>query len=106
MFGGHLVSNASPSFIVFLTDGDYRQQTAVPLTSETHGGEDVAIMAKGPYAHLFHGIHEQTYIHHVMAFAACLEPYQDCPRSSGNSGSLTAPSIMLILISVWGVLLQ
>lgn len=88
---------------MFLTDGDYRQQTAVPLSSETHGGEDVAIMAKGPYAHLFHGIHEQSYIPHVMAFAACLEPYQDCPH---GSGVLTSPSIMLILISVWGVLLQ
>ncbi|XP_044147014.1 intestinal-type alkaline phosphatase-like [Bufo gargarizans] len=57
---------------------NYRQQAAVPLVSETHGGEDVAIMAKGPFAHLFHGIHEQSYIAHVMAFAACLEPYTDC----------------------------
>ncbi|XP_071995660.1 alkaline phosphatase-like [Engystomops pustulosus] len=57
---------------------NYRQQAAVPLVSETHGGEDVAIMAKGPFAHLFHGIHEQSYIAHVMAYAACLEPYTDC----------------------------
>ncbi|KAM9316574.1 LOW QUALITY PROTEIN: alkaline phosphatase-like [Gastrophryne carolinensis] len=55
----------------------YRQQAAVPLSSETHGGEDVAIMAKGPFAHLFHGIHEQNYIAHVMAYVACLEPYSD-----------------------------
>ncbi|XP_073482580.1 alkaline phosphatase-like [Aquarana catesbeiana] len=57
---------------------NYRQQAAVPLSSESHGGEDVAIMAKGPFAHLFHGIHEQNYIAHVMAYAACLEPYTDC----------------------------
>ncbi|XP_040203678.1 alkaline phosphatase-like [Rana temporaria] len=101
--GFKIVNGTRENITSIAIDGDYLQQTAVPLSSETHGGEDVAIMAKGPYAHLFHGIHEQTYIHHVMAFAACLEPYQDCPRSSGF---LTAPSIMLILISVWGVLLQ
>ncbi|XP_018418848.1 PREDICTED: alkaline phosphatase-like [Nanorana parkeri] len=84
-------------------EGNYRQQTAVPLSSETHGGEDVAIMAKGPHAHLFHGIHEQSYIAHVMAYAACLEPYKDC---SFNSGFLTAPSIMLLLVSVCGALLR
>ncbi|XP_032080818.1 intestinal-type alkaline phosphatase 1-like [Thamnophis elegans] len=56
----------------------YHQQAAVPLASETHGGEDVAIMAKGPMAHLFHGVQEQSYIAHVMAFASCLEPYKEC----------------------------
>ncbi|XP_068135434.1 intestinal-type alkaline phosphatase-like [Hyperolius riggenbachi] len=63
----------------------YRQQAAVPLVSETHGGEDVAIMAKGPFAHLFHGIHEQSYIAHVMSFAACLEPYTDCEQLKRTS---------------------
>lgn len=36
-------------------DKDYRQDAAVPLSSETHGGEDVAIFARGPMAHLFQG---------------------------------------------------
>ncbi|KAL1770615.1 intestinal-type alkaline phosphatase 1 [Sigmodon hispidus] len=56
----------------------YLQQAAVPLSSETHGGEDVAIFARGPQAHLVHGVQEQNYIAHVMAFAGCLEPYTDC----------------------------
>ncbi|XP_076770979.1 intestinal-type alkaline phosphatase isoform X2 [Arvicanthis niloticus] len=56
----------------------YKQQAAVPVKSETHGGEDVAIFARGPQAHLLHGVQEQNYIAHVMAFAACLEPYTDC----------------------------
>uniref|UniRef100_W5MBG9 alkaline phosphatase n=1 Tax=Lepisosteus oculatus TaxID=7918 RepID=W5MBG9_LEPOC len=56
----------------------YRQQSAVLLDSETHGAEDVAIFAKGPMAHLFHGVQEQSYIAHVMAFAACIEPYEAC----------------------------
>jgi alkaline phosphatase len=31
----------------------YQQVAAVPLDSETHAGEDVAIYAQGPWAHLF-----------------------------------------------------
>ncbi|CAL8252976.1 unnamed protein product [Merluccius merluccius] len=60
-------------------DEEYMQQAAVPLDAETHGGEDVAIYARGPMAHLFHGVKEQNYVAHVMAYAACLEPYKDCP---------------------------
>uniref|UniRef100_A0A8C5Y5I7 Alkaline phosphatase n=1 Tax=Microcebus murinus TaxID=30608 RepID=A0A8C5Y5I7_MICMU len=56
----------------------YRQQAAVPLSSETHGGEDVAVFARGPQAHLVHGVQEQSFVAHVMAFAACLEPYTNC----------------------------
>lgn len=50
----------------------------MPLSSETHGGEDVAVFARGPQAHLVHGVQEQSFVAHVMAFAACLEPYTDC----------------------------
>ena len=48
---------------------DYRQQALVPLDSETHGGEDVAIFARGPQAHLFQGTMEQNAIYWVMAKA-------------------------------------
>ncbi|KFQ36881.1 Alkaline phosphatase, tissue-nonspecific isozyme, partial [Mesitornis unicolor] len=51
---------------------DYQAQSAVPLRQETHGGEDVAVFARGPMAHLFHGVHEQNYIPHAMAYAACI----------------------------------
>ncbi|XP_030181616.1 intestinal-type alkaline phosphatase [Lynx canadensis] len=66
-------------------DPSYKQQAAVPLQSETHGGEDVAVFARGPQAHLVHGVQEQSFVAHVMAFAACLEPYTDCglPPSAG-----------------------
>lgn len=53
-------------------DIGYRQQALVPLMDETHGGEDVPIYASGPMAHLFHGVHEQNYIAHVMAYASCV----------------------------------
>ena len=44
----------------------YQQQAVVPMGSETHAGEDVAIYAKGPKAHLVHGSMEQNWIYHVM----------------------------------------
>ncbi|XP_005996827.1 alkaline phosphatase, tissue-nonspecific isozyme [Latimeria chalumnae] len=62
---------------------DYLQQAAVPLDSETHGGEDVAIFARGPMAHLFHGVQEQNYIAHVMAYAACIG--QNLEHCAGQS---------------------
>ena len=45
---------------------NFHQEALVPLGSETHAGEDVAIYAGGPRAHLFHGVQEQNYIFHVM----------------------------------------
>ncbi|KAM9279669.1 intestinal-type alkaline phosphatase-like [Morus bassanus] len=74
----------------------YLQQAAVPLISETHGGEDVAILAKGPMAHLFHGVQEQTYVAHAMAYAACLEPYTGC-RQRDSAPGIRATALALLL---------
>ncbi|MCB2113454.1 MAG: alkaline phosphatase [Parvularculaceae bacterium] len=49
-----------------VADPGYRQQSAIPRSSETHGGQDVTIYAKGPHAYLFGGIVEQSYIYHVI----------------------------------------
>ena len=51
------------------TDGSYLQEATVPMGSETHAGEDVAIFADGPHAYLFRGVLEQNAIYHVMADA-------------------------------------
>lgn len=48
------------------TNPNFHQEALVPLGSETHAGEDVAIYAGGPRAHLFRGTREQNYIFHVM----------------------------------------
>jgi alkaline phosphatase len=45
----------------------FLQEAAVPLESETHAAEDVAIYARGPGAHAFQGVVEQNTIFHVMA---------------------------------------
>ena len=50
-------------------DPDYVQQALIPKSSETHSGEDVAIYARGPWAHLVDGTVEQNYIFHVMNHA-------------------------------------
>ena len=53
---------------------DYRQQAAIPLGSQTHGGQDVTIYADGPGAWLFTGTVEQSYVFHVMAHVLGFEP--------------------------------
>lgn len=55
------------------TDPDYLQQALIPMKSETHSGEDVAVMASGPWAHLFRGVIEQNMIFHVMHKAVTAE---------------------------------
>jgi alkaline phosphatase len=50
-------------------DVDYVQQSLAPLASETHAGEDVAIFAAGPWAHLVQGIVDENYIFFVMDYA-------------------------------------
>lgn len=52
---------------------NYHQETIIPLDIGAHAGEDVAIFARGPWAHLFTAIHEQNYIYHVMRHAAGLD---------------------------------
>ncbi|KAM5156153.1 intestinal-type alkaline phosphatase-like [Callospermophilus lateralis] len=86
----------------------YKQQAAVPLSSETHGGEDVAVLARGPQAHLVHGVQEQNYIAHVMAFAACLEPYEACdlaPPAGQSSAVGHCPVATIVLLPFWLLLL-
>ncbi|XP_070688481.1 alkaline phosphatase-like [Pempheris klunzingeri] len=82
------------------SDNNYRQQATVPLDSETHSIEDVAIFAKGPMSHLFHGVQEQSYIAHVLAYAACLEPYEDCKLPSPDHAGSIHPSLLLLLMGL------
>jgi alkaline phosphatase len=55
------------------TSLDYLQQATIPLSSETHTGDDVAIYSWGPYAHLLTGTVEQNLIYHVLAYASQIE---------------------------------
>lgn len=55
------------------TAADFRQPSLVPMMSETHSGEDVAIYAIGPGSQWMTGVVEQNYIFHVMEGAAELK---------------------------------
>lgn len=54
------------------TNKEYVQQATVPLYSETHAGEDVAVFARGPGAPLVSGVMEQNEIFHIMGHASGL----------------------------------
>ena len=68
--------------------------------SETHGGDDVAIFAKGPMAHLFHSSHDQTHIANVMAFSACIGPYKNHPDRCKNIKNILKSYFFKIKISL------
>lgn len=50
-------------------DPKFKQQALVPMSGETHGGEDVAIFATGVNAHFFRGSMEENWIFYVIADA-------------------------------------
>lgn len=56
---------------------DYVQPVAIKTDENTHGGSDVTIHAMGPSAHLFHKIHEQSYVAHVIQYAARIGRFRD-----------------------------
>lgn len=88
---------------LFAGNLEYQQQAAVPLASETHSGEDVAVYARGPQAHLVHGVQEQNYFAHVMAFAGCLEPYTNCglapPAGQSSAANQAQASTLLFVLA-------
>ena len=68
------------------SDPSSMQEAAVPMIAETHGGEDVAIYAGGPGAHLFHGVLEQNVIFHVMTEALGSPPASGGRRARPRRG--------------------
>lgn len=56
---------------------NYVQQVGIVTDENTHGGGDVSLHAMGPMAHLFQSVHEQSYVAHVIAYAARIGRFQD-----------------------------
>lgn len=89
------------------------QLSAVPLESATHSGEDVAVLARGPMAHLFQGVNEQNYIAHAMAYAACVgadlrhcqEPNETFATAPVENMSRTLHSSAAMVSSFFSVIL-
>lgn len=98
------------------TSYTYNQQAGIVNDEATHGGVDVPVFATGtcllfsltskanvqkhksvkkfisspgPMSHLFHGLHEQSYVAHVVAYAAKMGRYKnraDVPGTCANAG--------------------
>uniref|UniRef100_V5H3K2 alkaline phosphatase n=1 Tax=Ixodes ricinus TaxID=34613 RepID=V5H3K2_IXORI len=75
---------------------DYIQRSAFKLTEETHGGEEVAVYATGPWAHLFSGSHDQSYIPHVLAYASCVGRFAGEKCASPGGGAATPSSLGVV----------
>ncbi|XP_026808453.1 membrane-bound alkaline phosphatase-like [Rhopalosiphum maidis] len=67
---------------------DYTYPSLVDLSSETHGGDDVMVFARGPMSHLFTGNYEQNQIALGMAMAAGISTN---PPTSSSSSSVNTP---------------
>ncbi|CAH0726766.1 unnamed protein product, partial [Brenthis ino] len=70
----------------------YEQVAAVTLDENIHGGNDVIIYAKGPFAHLFHNVHEQNYVFHAISYAAKIGAY--------SSGNILQSSVVILCITL------
>lgn len=55
------------------TNPGFHQESFIPSGAETHGGEDVALFAKGPWAHLVSRTEEQSFIYYVMRHASGID---------------------------------
>ncbi|KAG5683694.1 hypothetical protein PVAND_012960 [Polypedilum vanderplanki] len=69
----------------------------VPLSKETHGGEDVAVYATGPMAHLFNGHYEQNTIPLIMAYILKVGPYAVDEKCTSCA---TMPILILTLVMI------
>jgi len=63
---------------------DYLQEAVVPLRSETHGGDDVGVWARGPGSQALRGNIEQHVIYHVLVQATPKLRQQLCAQGSCN----------------------
>ena len=86
----------------------HRSPAMLPVADdyETHGGEDVPVLARGPWAHLFTGVHEQSYFYHAITHAAGwdkkvnLEHFDEIVEidQSSNAKLSVSTSVLIMLI--------
>ena len=67
-----LVVSGCNVVVVVPVNVEYQQAVGVGMPWDTHSGEEVPVYARGPLSHLFHGVHENNYVYHVMAYASCV----------------------------------
>ncbi|XP_053675176.1 alkaline phosphatase, tissue-nonspecific isozyme-like [Anopheles nili] len=67
-----------------MKDQDFQFPKVVPMKYETHGGDDVALFAYGPWSHLFGGMYEQNVIPHLIGYAACIGNGEHACSAAGS----------------------
>lgn len=82
------------------TKSEFRQDVTLPMLYETHGAEDVPVYAKGPWAHLFHGVHDQSYIPYAMGYAACIGPNQEACNGAISTLASQGTALKFIIIAL------
>lgn len=72
--GGYWVGGPRPDLtdVDTIEDKEFLQHSGIPTEDETHGGEDVAVYARGPGAEEIHGVIEQNEIFHAIDAATGL----------------------------------
>ena len=80
-------------------DNNYRAPAMLPAADEyeTHGGEDVPILANGPWSHLFTGVHEQSYIAHAIEYAA---GWSNLPMTSTGTWAHSLSNFQVVFLSL------
>ncbi|WP_417475158.1 alkaline phosphatase [Luteimonas mephitis] len=67
---GYNAANGRPDLTgIDTTQPDYMQEATVPMSNESHGGEDVGIWARGPGSDAVRGSVEQNVIYHFIVQA-------------------------------------
>ncbi|XP_050300180.1 membrane-bound alkaline phosphatase-like [Anthonomus grandis grandis] len=61
-----------------LNEIGFQWPATVPREKETHGADDVAIYAKGPWDFMFSGVMEQNIIPYLVTLASCINPDFQC----------------------------
>ncbi|KAK3928457.1 Membrane-bound alkaline phosphatase [Frankliniella fusca] len=84
-------------------DKKYMFPATVKLDSETHGGDDVGIFARGPWSHLYSGVHEQVMIPHIAAYAAKIGQFKEgASAAAPASGAALLPALIALVVPLLG----
>ncbi|XP_028174023.1 membrane-bound alkaline phosphatase-like [Ostrinia furnacalis] len=79
----------------------WRSHAEVPLSSETHGGDDVGVFARGPHHDLFTGVYEQSQLPHLMAYAGCFGPgAHACNAAPVLANTIAFTSLLVVLLAI------
>uniref|UniRef100_A0A1B6DLR4 Alkaline phosphatase n=1 Tax=Clastoptera arizonana TaxID=38151 RepID=A0A1B6DLR4_9HEMI len=84
-----------------LQNDTYEYPSLVRLTTETHGGDDVGVFARGPQAHMFVGMYEQNVIPLTMSYVANIGPAaMESAAPLAMSSLLLIPATMFLAYSL------